>query len=304
MKRIIFIFFLCLITANTLPAQDRISRQAYIDQWSLVAMAEMERTGIPASIKLAQACLESDNGNSRLAREGKNHFGIKCHDWTGQEIRHDDDEKNECFRKYRSAEQSFMDHSDFLTTKSRYADLFELKPDDYKGWARGLKKAGYATAPKYADLLITIIEENELNAYDKEVLSGNFKPGKLPGGLGLHRPVMLNNNVEYIISRKGDTPKSLREEFDLYPREIQRYNDVRGDVVLDSGIMIYLQPKRFRAEKGMDLHTVAEGETLMDISREYGIKPGSLRRKNNLDREEEVTEGMILWLRKRRPAGS
>ena len=132
--------------------------------------------GIPASITLAQGMLESGNGNSDLAVYANNHFGIKCHDWTGKEIYHDDDEEDECFRKYKSDLESFIDHSEFLVSKSRYADLFKLKEDDYKAWARGLKKAGYATSNKYADLLIGIIEENELFGVPIAFAVVNFPP--------------------------------------------------------------------------------------------------------------------------------
>ncbi len=150
------------------------SREDYIKTYSDLAMKEMARVGIPASITLAQGCLESDNGNSTLATKGNNHFGIKCHDWTGKKIYHDDDAKNECFRSYDSPYESYMDHSQFLTTRDRYAELFELKPHDYRGWAKGLKNAGYATASNYATLLIKIIEDNELYRFDLLVLEGEM----------------------------------------------------------------------------------------------------------------------------------
>ena len=160
------------------------TREDYIKTYSDLAMKEMARVGIPASITLAQGCLESGNGNSTLATRGNNHFGIKCHDWTGKKIYHDDDSRNECFRSYDSPYESYMDHSQFLTTRDRYASLFELKPHDYRGWARGLKSAGYATANNYATLLIKIIEENELYRYDLLVLEGGMDSGtessKLP----------------------------------------------------------------------------------------------------------------------------
>ena len=134
----------------------KMTRETYISTFSDLAMKEMARVGIPASITLAQGCLESNNGNSTLAVKGNNHFGIKCHEWNGKKIRHHDDARNECFRAYASAYESYKDHSQFLTTKSRYAELFELNPHDYRGWAKGLKKAGYATANNYATLLIRI----------------------------------------------------------------------------------------------------------------------------------------------------
>ena len=288
---------------------DRMSRQQYIEKYADLAMKEMKRTGIPASIKLAQGCLESDNGNSRLARRGNNHFGIKCHDWTGGKIYHDDDRRNECFRKYGSAYESYIDHSLFLTTKGRYSSLFDLSPDDYKRWARGLKKAGYATSRSYAQTLIRIIEENELDRYDAMVLDGEYRESEAgPGGetprnasgYETARTVKLNNRIEYIITRSGDTPHSIREEFDLYPNEFYRYNDLERGVDLDSGMIIYLQPKRRKAARGNDTHQVEPGETLRDISQEYGVKIRHLRRLNRLEKDEGVQPGMKLNLRKKK----
>ena len=162
MKKIAWIV-LGLLLHGMMHAQGgaTMTRDAYISTFSDLAMKEMARVGIPASITLAQGCLESNNGNSTLAVRGNNHFGIKCHEWTGKTIRHDDDSRNECFRAYSSAYESYKDHSQFLTTKSRYALLFELNPHDYRGWAKGLKKAGYATASNYATLLIRIIEDGK-----------------------------------------------------------------------------------------------------------------------------------------------
>ncbi len=287
---------------------DRMSRQEYIGQYADLAMKEMKRTGIPASIKLAQGCLESDNGNSRLARRGNNHFGIKCHDWTGGTIYHDDDRRNECFRKYGSDYESYIDHSLFLTTKGRYASLFDLRPDDYRGWARGLKSAGYATSRSYAKTLIRIIEENELDRYDAMVLEGEYQESGIgseredsPNAFGYEtaRTVKLNNRIEYIITRPGDTPQSIREEFDLYPNEFYRYNDLERGVDLDSGMIIYLQPKRRKAPRGNDTHMVEPGETLRDISQEYGVKIRHLRRLNRLEKDEGVQPGMNLNLRRK-----
>jgi hypothetical protein len=283
--------------------QEKLSREQYVELYADLAMKEMVRTGIPASIKLAQACLESDNGNSRLALDAKNHFGIKCHDWTGRRVRHDDDERNECFRKYRSVHASFMDHSDFLTTKQRYATLFSLNQDDYKGWARGLKAAGYATSPTYAKLLIKIIEDNELYLYDQMVLKGRHIPG--PGGIplrpGEQRQILTNNRIEYIVVEPGDTPESLRELMDMYPREIYRYNNISKEELLEPGMVIYLQPKRFRAEKGNEFHIVKEDDTMWDISQLYGVKLKRLYKRNHMSQDSTVQPGDQIWLRKRKP---
>ena len=312
----LFIFLMLILQCGVIYAQEAMTREEYIATYADLAMKEMARTGIPASITLAQGCLESDNGNSRLARDAKNHFGIKCHDWTGRKIRHDDDERNECFRKYRSVEASYLDHSEFLTTKQRYAGLFELEIDDYKAWARGLKKAGYATSHRYADLLIQIIEENELQQYDQIVIAGGIETGKPsldsrprfgqrpPEDLASVREsgeVLINNRVEYIIAEEGDTPSSLRAALDMYPGEIYRYNDLKRGSTLDSGQIIYLQPKRRKAAKGNELHTAFEGESLWDVSQIYGIKLSRLSRMNHLPEDALLEEGMEIWLRRSKP---
>lgn len=299
---------IALIIFTSAEGQERLSREQYIEQYADFAMGNMLQFGIPASITLAQGCLESDNGNSRLARKANNHFGIKCHDWKGKKIYHDDDKRNECFRKYNSPRHSFDDHSEFLTTTSRYAFLFDLDPDDYKGWARGLKKAGYATSNQYAGLLIKIIEDNELYKYDEMVLAGDFEPGEETGygedalaEESTARKPRLNNRVEYIVVEEGDTPSSLREEFDLYPFEIYRYNDMKRGARLEPGMVLYLQPKRFRAAKGNEIHVVEEGETMKDISGEYAVKITQLYKRNHLEEGDSLKPGMEIWLRRTRP---
>lgn len=307
MKRILI--FVVIVWSGVVHAQAKMSREEYIETYADLAMKEMVRTGIPASIKLAQGCLESDNGNSRLAVDARNHFGIKCHDWTGRKIHHDDDENDECFRRYRTVNDSYIDHSDFLTGKPRYAELFLLKKDDYQGWARGLKKAGYATNNQYADMLIRIIEENELYKYDEMVLAGRLRPGRSDSHLaarpstGASRDILVNNRIEYIIIQPGDTPELLREEMDLYPGEIYRYNDISRNTPLDSGMVIYLQPKRWKAERGNEIHIVSEGQTLWEISQIYGVKMSRLYRINHLQEEDYLEPGTEIWLRKRKPSG-
>ncbi|MFC2090181.1 glucosaminidase domain-containing protein [Bacteroidota bacterium] len=303
-SKILIVLFL-LYGMTSLTAQERILRTEYLEQYAELAMIEMKRTGIPASITLAQGCLESDDGNSRLAVDGKNHFGIKCHDWTGKRIYHDDDEADECFRKYNSAKQSYIDHSDFLQTKSRYAELFELDPDDYKGWARGLKKAGYATSNMYADLLITIIEENELYLYDKQVLAGKRVRKKTTETVVAEvstREAHQNNRISYIIIQAGDTPDLIREEFKLYPRELYRYNDISKNTNLEPGMLLYIEPKRFKAEKGIETHVFSDQESMWDISQIYGIRLQRLYRLNNLSYGKEPEPGTVLQLRQRKIA--
>ncbi|NOY36800.1 MAG: LysM peptidoglycan-binding domain-containing protein [Chlorobi bacterium] len=292
-------------------------RQEYIARYSGLAREEMKRTGIPASITMAQALLESDNGNSYLARKGNNHFGIKCHNgWNGRKIFYDDDKRHECFRRYASAEQSFRDHSDFIANGSRYAFLFDLDPRNFKGWAKGLKKAGYATHPHYDKMLIKIIEENRLyelddRKYTSALPSAKKKSGqpsvtpasalsepeqftiKNPG-----HPVYQNNRIDYIIVRSGDTMESLRKELDLLPWELGKYNELDQNAVLVPGQIIYLQPKRKQAEAGFKTHMVMEGDTMYTISQKYGIRLKSLYELNQIKEGEEPEPGTQIKLRK------
>ncbi len=287
-------------------SKNNMSRETYIKAYSDLAMKEMARVGIPASITLAQGCLESNNGNSTLATSGNNHFGIKCHEWTGKKIYHDDDKRHECFRSYDSPYESYMDHSHFLTTKTRYASLFELKPHDYRGWAKGLKKAGYATANNYATLLIQIIEQNELFHYDVLVLEGGIGNGTdtvtLAAGHAYQttRNVLVNNQVEYIVVEPGDTPESIRDEMDLYHNELYRYNNLYKGENLEPGQIIYLQPKRRKAARGNEIHVVKDGETMYLISQKYGVKLEHLYRKNLMREGAQPLEGTEIYLRRKK----
>ncbi|MCK4745487.1 MAG: glucosaminidase domain-containing protein [Bacteroidales bacterium] len=284
----------------------KMTREAYISAYSELAMKEMARIGIPASITLAQGCLESDNGNSRLAVKGNNHFGIKCHEWTGKKIYHDDDARKECFRSYTSAYESYMDHSQFLTTKPRYASLFELKLHDYRGWARGLRKAGYATANNYATLLIRIIEDNELYRYDVLVLEGGLGTGmdssshQTGHGYTTSRNIMVNNGIEYILVQPGDTPEGLRAELDLYRNELYNYNNLYRGERLAPGQIIYLQPKRRKAARGNEIHVVENGQTMVDISQIYGVKLKYLYKRNLMVEGEQPLEATEIYLRKKK----
>lgn len=197
-NRLIIIFF---FWTNLAAAQD-MSRAEYISKYKDLAVAEMHQYGIPASITLAQGVLESGNGNSELARKSKNHFGIKCHSsWKGKKVYHDDDEAQECFRKYPTVAASYRDHSVFLQ-KARYANLFELAITDYKGWAKGLKKAGYATNPKYPELLIKIIEDNQLQQYDKPT-DAPFMAKRWYHGMTYGYPYVLGQKGLYKNEHKG-----------------------------------------------------------------------------------------------------
>lgn len=291
-----------------------------------MAVIEMQRTGIPASITLAQGMLESDYGRSYLARKVNNHFGIKCHStWQGERAYKDDDRKNECFRSYNNVKDSYRDHSDFLVTGSRYKDLFRLSSTDYKGWAHGLKKAGYATDPDYASLLIRKIDEYGLHAFDaggnktaKKGMTGSpeaaavvvavaktsdtntaqpasNEPAKVIT-LGTGR-TGVNNGVKYVVVREGDTFSSLAEEFQLLAWELSRFNDLPSDTTLSPGQIIYLEPKRTRAAEGNAMHLVKPGETMHLISHIYAIKLNSLIKMNQMDEGKECVAGQKLRIR-------
>lgn len=198
----------------------------YINQYKEIAKDNMRNHGIPASITLAQGILESGAGNGRLAKEANNHFGIKCHtNWTGETIRHDDDAAQECFRKYRHASESFQDHSLFLTSRSRYNDLFKLKKDDYEGWAKGLRKAGYATDPKYPDKLIGLIERYELYKYDEEVL-GKKREKKEPKVEEIVE-VASSNYTHHV--QQGDTLYNISKRYNTTVDELKRLNNLSSN---------------------------------------------------------------------------
>lgn len=206
-------------TRPEVPSAFANSTEAYIANYSGIAKEEMRRYKIPASITLAQGILESASGQGRLALEANNHFGIKCHDWTGDKIYHDDDRNQECFRKYRHAEESFEDHSTFLATRSRYAGLFKHDEDDYESWAKGLRAAGYATDKKYPDKLIGLIERFQLYKFDEEVLGHTPKvrtPYVEPSETGMTHEVI-----------KGDTMYSLSKRYHISIEELQRLNGMR-----------------------------------------------------------------------------
>ena len=297
-KRILLI--LAITSYNVAEAaEDRISRSQYIETWKTEAINQMATYGIPASITLAQGILESGDGNSRLAKQGNNHFGIKCHNWTGKTIHKDDDKKNECFRKYESARQSFQDHSEFLTERGRYSFLFDLEPNDYKGWAKGLKTAGYATNPKYSNLLIVLIEKNNLQQYDNMVM-----PSKDQGFLfaslskpktSKHSIYIHNNSIKYIKVKSKDTFYKISKEFGMHLGKIYKYNDLSDKNFIKEGDIIFLQPKRKKAK--VESHTVKQSETLQGISQLYGVKLKSICKKNNLEAETVLQLGQILELR-------
>lgn len=285
------------------------STQEYVNLYKDLALKEMNRVGIPASITMAQGILESGNGNSTLARKSNNHFGIKCHnDWKGKRVYYDDDAKGECFRKYKNVYESYIDHSDFLNDTRRYAFLFDLKKTDYKGWAKGLKKAGYATDPKYAHRLINIIEENKLYLLDagKHWKKTDNKHSLIVKGddsfmitpYNTH-VIDYNNGIQYVRVEEGDTFEAISEEFGLRPWELYHYNDILDKANVQEYRYIYIQGKKGKAHRDHEYHTVKKGETLHYISQKYGVRLKKLISYNHLE-STKVKPGDRLYLRRKK----
>lgn len=263
--------------------------QTYINQYRDLAIEQMLKFKIPASITLAQGLLESGAGYSELATKGNNHFGIKCHGWTGRKTYHDDDEAQECFRAYNNVYESYEDHSLLLSRQPRYRSLFSLDGDDYKGWAHGLKKCGYATSPTYAQKLIGIIELYKLQQYDKAkkydrfMESRTYKDSPSAKG-GIQHPIHRYNKNYYIVVKQGDTFRSLGKELGLSYRKIAKYNERNKRDKLVVGETIYLKKKQKKADKTYKNrpHTVKPGESMYSIAQYYGMRVKSLYKKNGL----------------------
>ena len=288
------IYLLTIFVCLSLQAQTRNKQyEDYIKQYRDLAVDEMKKYHIPASITLAQGLLESGAGQSTLARKSNNHFGIKCgSDWQGKTVRHNDDARGECFRAYKHPKQSYEDHSKFLAGRPRYASLFKLKITDYKGWARGLKKAGYATDPRYAQRLIDIIELYDLDKYDKKGGLKWMKENPNP-----HQPYIANGLL-YIVVRAGDTWKSISKEFGISQKKLRKYNDLYKGYELQPGDILYLEKKNRKAQKEHIVHVLRAGESMYLISQKYGIRLNNLYKLNKMDADEPAPEvGTILRLR-------
>ena len=269
--------------------------QLYIQTYNNIAVSHMHEYGIPASIKLAQGILESSYGTSDFAKASNNHFGIKCHnDWEGEFVYHDDDEKGECFRKYEAVEESYLDHSLFLLSKERYANLFKLEKTDYEGWAKGLKKAGYATDPAYPNKLIQLIETYNLTYYDNK-----DNELELPTVVEEDKYIIKQYNyVQYVSAQNKDTYDEIAEFLGVWPWELIKYNDASEDRFLLEGERVYIQPKRKKCQ--VRTHVTVEGETMYSISQLYAIRLKDLYKKNNMEFDQEPALGQILYLKKRK----
>ena len=314
------LFLSLTVCAYPAPRNGKTPQEIYIEQFASLAVEEMYRSGVPASITLAQGLLESGYGLSELAVEGNNHFGIKCHNnWKGGRMYYDDDRKGECFRKYDSPEQSYRDHSDFLRYRDRYKFLFDYKITDYKSWAHGLKKAGYATDPSYPSKLIKLIEDYRLYEYDGRSAARKDKTEKkLPKSpneieqvealtgvqrqdfhFSISREVYARNGVPFVKASEGETYADIAQANNLFLREVLRFNDLDADTALSPGTEVYLKPKRKQAVKGLDKHVVEEGETMRSIAQRYGIRLKNLYKMNGMEDYDVPREGDIIKLRKR-----
>lgn len=332
MRRVIlYVIALCLFLN---PASAQSHQEKYITKYAQTAVSEMYRSGVPASITLAQGLLESGYGRSELAVKSNNHFGIKCHNgWQGGKVYHDDDAKGECFRKYDTPEESYRDHSDFLRYRDRYKFLFEYKVTDYQSWAYGLKKAGYATDPNYPRKLINLIEEYELYQYDTKP-STFAKPVDVekehkaksksedvshtiptpPAQLeqvqkisvdkletfrfSLSREMYSQNGVAFVYSAEGETYESIAESNRLFLRELLKFNDLNSSVPLKPGTVVYLQKKKKEAAPGLEMHVIEKGESLRGIAQRYGVRLAKLCKMNGIENRDVIREGDIIRLRK------
>jgi LysM repeat protein len=305
----ILLFFSSLANSQSLNK----SYLQYIDQYNQLAAKQQKEYGIPASITLAQGLLESGAGISPFAMESKNHFGIKCNDWAGDKMYHDDDEKGECFRKYNEVVESYEDHSLFLKNRKRYAFLFELGPTDYEGWAFGLKKAGYATDPAYGYKLISIIENYQLHKYDlgertadvtviKEPKKEKHEDNVVSGSIGSINPMITHelkkvNHVKFVTAQLDDSYKLIADEFNMTLERLLTYNDLVSEPKLTARTRVFVAAKKNKAPKECVSHMVGDGESMRSIAQDYGVKVLSLYKLNKMAFTDSAKPGMELKLR-------
>ncbi len=326
-KKVNILLILSVFSYSALTAQNADIIQ-YINTYKFLAIQEMQRTGVPASIKLAQGILETQAGVSDLVKRSNNHFGIKCKSgWNGSKVYHDDDERGECFRAYASAEDSYRDHSDFLKRSPRYAFLFQLDPEDYQDWAKGLKKAGYATNPKYTQQLVKFIETYDLQLYtlialgkrkmgDEQPMyavnnnaipvistaaegSGSAEPETSVRALRLRYPeeAFRINDTRVIVAVAGTPLLSIAEQFGVKYRHLLEFNELsEADDIVRKDQLIFLQRKRRQGSN--PFHLVTKGETLYDIAQEEAIRLDNLLAYNQLRGTETPVAGQKLYLQK------
>ena len=294
------VFLTVLVLPLVLSAEVRNRYMDYIDRYSMMAVHQMLKYKVPASITMAQALLESAAGNSPLARDGNNHFGIKCgSSWTGPYMLMTDDAPNEHFRVYSSVEESYEDHSLFLRQNRRYSGLFNLKETDYAGWARGLKAAGYATAPHYAESLIQLIENYDLARLDKTVYKNSEKIKKFETGENYRHQVYMCNGIFYTIAQDGDSFKQIGKEMGVSERKLRKYNEVDKRYVLHTGDIVYFEKKPSKADKAWKgkWHVVEVGESMYTISQRFGVQMKTLYKINFKDGDYVPKVGDLILLR-------
>lgn len=327
------LFLLLLATTLSMFAGAQKSNETirqYIDTYKDIAIAEMQRTGVPASIKLAQGIHETMAGQSKLVLKSNNHFGIKCKsNWTGESVSHDDDARGECFRKYPTAADSYRDHSDFLKNSQRYASLFELDPTDYAGWANGLKKAGYATNPKYPQVIIKLVEDYQLQDYTMIALGKMepkentdvavaTQPDNKPAAQVINAVVVEKeepvvpapavvypesefkiNDTKVVFVKKGTSFLSIAQQYKIDLSKLFDFNEMTVTEAAATDQLIYLQRKR-KTGKG-EFHIVKPGESLHSIAQEEGIRLESLLEYNFLKENMQPASGERLSLRTKAP---
>jgi LysM repeat protein len=293
--KVIGLIIIGLTLTFCLNATSNLSKKEYVSVYEKIAIQQMNQYEIPASITMAQGILESGSGNSTLAKTANNHFGIKCHtDWKGEKVYLDDDAKNECFRSYSKVEDSYIDHSMFLTTRKRYESLFSLSLTDYKSWAHGLKAAGYATNPKYAEQLIQLIEELELFKLDGSSLAP----------VSTNQPALFSvkktheNKVDYIVVKKGDSFYQISKRYGLTLSQLHAYNDFNIEKdILEEGDIVYLEPKRHHA-RTKEYFVLDRSMSLREISQKEAVKLKKLMRKNQSSSpDEQLPKGEKVFLR-------
>ena len=334
--KILFLLFASLTLKNSFAQQDPVVVE-YINKYKELAIAEMQRTGIPASIKLAQGIHETSAGTSELVKKSNNHFGLKCKaEWTGMTVKHTDDAPNECFRKYENPLDSYKDQSNYLKGTPRYASLFDIDPTDYKAWAWGLKKAGYATNPKYSQVLIKLIEDYDLQDYTMIAL-GKLKRGQETLAknemknddknseiiIPVEKPVVMPpepevlvyskketkpeypegefkiNETKVIYAKKGTSYLSIAEKYAIPLARIFEFNDMKVQEAVDKDQLIYIMRKR---KVGLnEQHIVKPGETLSDIAQTEALRIESLLEYNFLQPNMQPAVGSVLYLRSKAP---
>lgn len=311
-----FYYFICLLFVASTSIAQRITPQQYVEQYKDLAIAEMHRTGVPASIKLAQGILESESGNGNLVKRSNNHFGIKCKNyWEGEKVYHDDDEKGECFRKYDDPRDSYKDHSDFLKNSDRYAALFRLKKTDYKGWAHGLKKAGYATNPRYAQILIWQIDRYNLHQYDLmpenasdesfENVAQTNQEETIPvirvsnnnnaSDVYDIAAVTKRNGLKAVYAVAGTSLLAIATKHDIPLSKLLDFNDMDVDGLLEEDEWIYLERKSKMSSQ--EFHIAEAGETYYYISQSHGVQFDKILEYNGAQEDVYLTAGQKVWLK-------